>query len=293
MKEKIEKGITVFLGEHKEMTGEQKVFLALRTLIWALLPLMLYLFLPGILMIFGMFFRGWKKDTASFINGSGNFYNTAGVLLCFLIMKKRARKRGADFSDEATLYLVPVTRDFLKKAGIYAVLGISLNVFLSAVLTLLPLGNLISAYQASSQKVFYRTDLLLALLSVFIIAPLSEETAIRGYMLNRLMTFYPEKTAVYLSSLVFALCHVNPIWVIYAFFMGVLLAKISLKEDNILYSVIVHASFNLPSVVNILIRQENWSEQLFFGNKILVFFYGLLAFLILVVWYQKNREVLE
>lgn len=225
------------------MTREQKVFFAGRTLIWAFLPLLLYLFLPGSLMILGMFLRGWSRDTDSFINGSGNFYNTAGVLLCFLIMRKRAKKRGASFADEATLYLEPVTKQFLKKAAVYVVLGVALNVLLSAVLTLIPLGVLTESYQASSQKVFYRTDLLLALISVFLIAPLSEETAIRGYMLNRLMTFFSEKTSVYITSAVFALCHVNPIWVVYAFFMGLLLAKVSLKEDNILYSVIVHAAF--------------------------------------------------
>lgn len=265
------------------LTWEQKVWIGTVTLWHSVTPLLCYLLIPALFMTIGMTVRSWKAGAEAFIDASGNFYRLLGIICCFWLLKYRCERRGENFSDAATFYW---QQPDWKKIGDYVILGAALSVFLSAVLTFLPFAG---SYTASAEAPFQRTDLFLAMASVFVMAPICEETVFRGFMLNRLLRQFGEWPAVLISSGIFAVCHVNLLWMLYAFAMGVFLAEVSLKEDNILYSVVLHSAFNAPAMINVLICQFPRAEQLFYGNRIFVICYGLLALGVLILWFRKHQ----
>ncbi len=270
-----------------ELTTQQKIWIGTQTLVWSVMPLMLYMFLPALLMYIGMFIRQWNGDTDTFINASGNFYYAIGIVLCFIILRWRIVRKGESFQQAVTLYFKETDG---KKALSYAFFGLSASLFLSAVFTLLPF---FFGYKAMTERAFQRTDLVLAMISVLITAPICEEIIFRGLMLNRLLTRFSEKSAVLLTAIIFALCHANPIWICYAFVMGWLLAFVSVKEDNIYYSIIMHMAFNVWTVVQLIIRQFDGLYTVLFGSKMIIFIYGLLAFVCMFAWIKMNPVFVE
>ncbi len=269
------------------LTFQQKVWFGTQTVVSSLLPLLLYMVLPAFMMYVGMVVRHWNKGAAAFVNASGNFYYAVGIVLCFLLIRWKIIRGGEDFQDAVTLYWKDP--DWNKAAG-YVILGISSSIFLSAVFTLLPF---FASYKTLTENAFQRTDLILAMLSVLITAPICEEMIFRGLMLNRLLAGFSERTAVLLSSAVFAACHANPVWMCYAFIMGWLLAFVSLREDNIFYSIILHMAFNLWTVIQLIIRQSDRLQDFLFGSRFIIFGYGLLAFLVIVAWFKMHPEFAE
>ncbi len=269
------------------LTGQQKIWFGTQTIAWSVMPLMLYMFLPALLMYVGMFIRRWNGDTDTFINASGNFYYAVGIVLCFIIIRWRIVRKGESFQEAVTLYLKEVD---IKKSLSYAFFGLSASLFLSAVFTLLPF---FSNYKTVTENAFQRTDLILAMISVFITAPICEEIIFRGLMLNRLLTRFSEKSAVLITAAIFAVCHANPVWICYAFVMGWLLAFVSVKEDNIYYSIVMHMAFNAWTVIQLIIRHFDGVYTAFFGSKFMIFGYGLLAFVCIFAWIKMNPEFME
>ncbi len=269
------------------LTFQQKVWFGTQTLVSSLLPLLLYMVLPAFMMHVGMVVRHWTEGAAAFVNASGNFYYAVGIVLCFLLIRYKIIRGGENFQDAVTLYWQDPDWN---KAVDYVILGVSVSIFLSAVFTLLPFFN---GYKTLTESAFKRTDLILAMLSVFLTAPICEEMIFRGLMLNRLLAGFSEKAAVILTSAVFAACHVNPVWMCYAFIMGWLLAFVSLKEDNIFYSILLHMGFNLWSVLQLLIRRWDKLENFLFGSSLLIFGYGLLAFLVIAAWFKMHPDFTE
>ena len=270
-----------------ELTFQQKVWIGTRTVISSFMPLLLYMVLPAFMMYVGMVLRHWTDGAAAFVNASGNFYYAVGIILCFLILRWRIIRGGESFQDAVTLYWR--NPDWKKAAG-YMIVGLSSSIFLSAVFTLLPF---FSGYKNMTESAFQRTDLVLAMLSVFITAPICEEIIFRGLMLNRLLEQFSERTAVLMTAFVFAVCHGNLTWMCYAFVMGWLLAFVSVKEDNIFYSIVMHMAFNLWTVIQLIIRRIDNLQEFLFGSRILIFGYGLLAFLVLTAWFRMNPEFTE
>lgn len=269
------------------LTAQQKIWIGTQTVISSLLPLFLYLVLPAFMMYAGMILRNWNDSTAAFVNASGNFYYAIGIILCFFLIRWKIIRGGESFRDAVTLYWDHP--DWEKAVG-YAILGIAASVFLSAVFTLVPF---FASYKSMTESAFKRTDLILAMISVFITAPICEEIIFRGLMLNRLLSQFSERTAVIVTSAIFAACHGNLTWICYAFVMGWLLAFVSVKEDNIFYSIILHMAFNLWTVIQLLIRQSAWLSNFLFGSRYLIVGYGLLAFLGLFAWFKMHPDFVE
>lgn len=271
------------------MTGQEKLWAGGRTILYAIRPLVLYLLAPGFCMAMGMLVRGYPGGAGPFAEESGNFYTLVSLALVAVLLHRAAGKRGSTVWEEATLYVKGQNR---RLAGLCLGLGVCLGLLLSALLTLVPLpGRLMEAYGSSSSAMFGQRDLVVAVVNVALVAPVVEEILFRGYMLNRLLAFFGEKEAVYISAGFFALCHVNPVWMVYSFGMGVLLARISLERDNIYYSCLVHMGFNLPSAVIACIQAYGFGERLLFDSPVLVLLYGLIgAAAGRLVWMEMGKE---
>lgn len=257
------------------MTRQQKIWLGAKTLWSAVKPLLMYLLLPGLCMSIGMIVRGYGKSTDEFIQESGNFYTLLSLVLIAVFFYFLSKEHGKSFWDETTLFLKEADHKFCIW---YLLFGASIGLILSASLTLFPIPAwLMQSYSEKSSFIFKGTDLILVVITVSFMAPLMEEIVFRGLMLNRLLTFFDEKHAVYISSLFFAVCHANILWIIYAFLMGVFLARLAIRKDNILYSACVHVGFNIPSTVIACIQATNHGTEYFFGNTLVILLYGLIG----------------
>lgn len=257
------------------MNKQQKLWKGMTTLLYAVSPCLLYAVLPSVVMLAGQIIRRITMTPEEFMAASGNFYLFVGSLLVLWIMKKRSRKRGSTVMQEATLFLEkPDVR-----AGVRCLLfGACLAIVFSACLSVVPLPEwLIGTYADRTAKIFERTDFILSVLVIGVLAPLIEEIVFRGYMINRLLTWYSEKQAVLISAAIFALFHVHPLWIFYAAAMGYLLAALAIKKDNILYSICLHLGFNLPSLITVTAQMLGVGDSFFFQSRLLVAVYGVIA----------------
>lgn len=85
---------------------------------------------------------------------------------------------------------------------------------------------------------------LLPFLSVALAAPVVEEVIFRGLIQSRLAHALPGWPAVVLSALLFALCHGQPVWMGYAFVLGMVLGIMAWRTGSILPSILTHIVFN-------------------------------------------------
>ena len=262
------------------MTWQQKVWRGGRCVVYSMTPLILYLFIPGLAMNIGKFIRRYRFSNESFFLESGNFYTFVSLLVIAWYLYKQSKKNGSSIWEDTTFDLSPLKDSPSERKFAVACLmfGFSTSLLLSSLLTLIPFPSwLMDSYRSNTRLAFEGRDLILVLLNIGFLAPTLEEILFRGYMLNRQMTFFTEKQAVIITSAIFALCHVSPLWMIYSFLMGVLLAKISIKKDNLLPSVCIHIGFNLPSVLIAVIQSVNGGSQNVFGSPFLIFLYGAIG----------------
>ena len=86
---------------------------------------------------------------------------------------------------------------------------------------------------------------LLLTITVVILAPLGEEILFRGFLQKLLEESWQDITrAVLITSLFFAFIHMNPVWVIQIYFLGVMLGYLAWKTGSILTSLILHSLNN-------------------------------------------------
>ncbi len=275
MKTEEEKGVEYTEG----LSFQQKLWRGTGTFFYAIKPLLLYLLLPSLLMCMGMLLSG-KRTAQDMVDRSGQFYYTLGILLTLYLLYRRRKKAGGSFFEEVTLEYRELDRGrLLCLAGI----GLGLALFFSALVTVVPLPEaLIGDYLESSGSWAQGTDQVLALLSTILLAPVAEEIIFRGYMLNRLLGWFGQRESILISSVIFALCHVSPLWILYAFAMGAALAWISMKEDNIAYSMALHIGFNFNVLPVWLINQSPAASRFLFADHRLVAAYGGAACLMAV-----------
>lgn len=90
--------------------------------------------------------------------------------------------------------------------------------------------------------------LILGVFIICILPAMGEEMMFRGVALH---SFRPkgQATAVLLSAALFSLSHGNPAQLVHQFFLGIVLAYLTLQTGTILYAMIIHFTNNLLAVV--------------------------------------------
>lgn len=275
----------------KELTVEQKIWKGARVFWYSVKPLFLYLCFPAFLMCFGMLLFG-GRDAQEILADSSNFYYALGIVLTLAIFHRRSKKRGSTLFKDAA---VDGKHPAWKKLGLLFVLGFGAAIVFSALLTVLPLpAGWIKNYHRSSTQVLLGTDPMVAMLSAVVLAPVAEEIIFRGLMLGRLLGGFSRRQAVMLSSAVFALCHVSLLWMVYAFFLGLFLAWVSIREDNTLYSIALHIGFNASILPVHLVNEHAGMKDFWFGSSSRIALLGLL-FGLLAWWAYRmyRREEVE
>lgn len=276
----------------RELSRQQKMWIWGRTFLRAVGPLSLYILMPALSVSIGYVAAHPDMTAQEFFTYGGNFYTALGMVLTIYMLYRGSKKKGHGFFEDATLYLEQA--DGKKCAGFFF-FGLSAAVTLSAVLTLLPRWEVVTGYSEASQTMFKGRDLLFTIITTVVTAPFAEEIVFRGYMLNTFLETFDEKKSIVMVSLIFALCHGELLWILYAFAMGAVLAWVSVREDNVLYGILLHMGFNASSVITWLAGSASaWASALF-GSKVLVLCYGLIggmASLLLIRLYTRRKEKL-
>ncbi len=109
--------------------------------------------------------------------------------------------------------------------------------------------GVIATYSEASLDSYGSYDILFVMMSTVLLSPVAEEVIFRGYMLDTLLEVYPERASHLIATGIFALCHVNPVWICYAGVMGYLLSAVALREDGVYFVILCHMGFNLPSAI--------------------------------------------
>lgn len=275
------------------MTLQQKIWMAGKTLLWAVRPLVLYLLMPGLCVITGMIIRRSDTTADEFFASSANFYIAAGMAAAMLVLYRRNKKKGRSFLQEVQLDPKQICG---KKAILSVVFGMAACTAMASLLTLLPLpADMIGRYTKAVGNGYRGADPWFLTISMIFLAPVLEEFIFRGMMLFRLISWFNKREAQILTAALFALCHANLIWAFYAFFMGMILGEITIREGNTAYSIFMHMGFNFPSLFVFFVGKHPYLYDLLYSGRLLVAFYGIAGFLLDVLiwnWYRaRNTEV--
>lgn len=166
-----------------------------------------------------------------------------------------------------------------RKALLLAGAGLGFSLFMSALLTVVPFPRfLMGPYHEMSSQIYGKVDVLLAALSVVVLAPVLEEMIFRGYVLGRMLKgFESERVSVLLTTALFAVCHGTPLWIAYALFMGLLLAHVSIVEDNTVYAVALHVGYNLTTLPLYIANSSPEISGVLFASPVLIACYGAIG----------------
>ncbi|NOZ03674.1 MAG: CPBP family intramembrane metalloprotease [FCB group bacterium] len=108
---------------------------------------------------------------------------------------------------------------------------------------------------------------LLLILAIVVIAPLGEEMLFRGFLQKFLEEYWKDITrAILVTSMFFALIHLNPYWVIQIYLLGMILGYLAWRTGSVIPSFILHGINNglaliLNSAPPTLDRLYTWNEH--------------------------------
>lgn len=88
-----------------------------------------------------------------------------------------------------------------------------------------------------------------SLLQICIIAPVTEEILMRGFVLGGLKDTYGVMPALFISALLFAILHFNMVQTLSAFVCGIVLGLLYIKTNSIPCCIIAHCGYNLISYI--------------------------------------------
>lgn len=271
------------------LTRQQKIWIDSSVILKAFLPLVLYVVMPALFAAIGYVLFHRDMEGGEFFAYGGNIYTALGMLMTVFILRKRSKKRGENFCEDATLY---IKKEFLTKGIGFFVFGI---VSAMAVSSLITMSSFIgSGYRQSLSKLLDGPDFFFSAVTVGFLSPVLEEVVFRGYMLNTLLRHFRKKTAILVTLIAFMLCHIHPVWIIYAGGMGFLLIYLSMLEENILQGIFVHIGFNLPSVILAFLYKKNPLLKAALGNMIFLiplFLISVIAAVTLVYIYLRKKKI--
>tara|TARA_B100001750_G_scaffold52547_1_gene39918 strand:- start:30 stop:668 length:639 start_codon:yes stop_codon:yes gene_type:complete len=130
---------------------------------------------------------------------------------------------------------------------------------------------------------------LLLTLTVVVLAPLGEEILFRGFLQKLLEESWQDVTrAVLITSLFFAFIHMNPVWVIQIYFLGVMLGYLAWKTGSILTSLILH-SLNNGTALFLTNYSDTIEPYYLWNNHVSPLFLALAAIALWVGFIRLNK----
>lgn len=166
------------------------------------------------------------------------------VIYIFFIWKDLA---GDHEQKKRLICLAPVHAD-TGKGMLIAVLWLGCaGIVMNNLIAVSGLQQLSGSYQQVEQA-FYSSDLFKEVIVLGIVTPLAEELLYRYAVFQRLRESFGAATAIAGSALIFAVLHMNLVQAVYAFVLGLLLAVLMERYDDVRVPFIGHATANLIAI---------------------------------------------
>ena len=108
---------------------------------------------------------------------------------------------------------------------------------------------------------------LIIIITTAIVAPLVEEMLFRGYLQKVLEDNWQDITkAILVTSLFFALVHMNPYWIVQIYLLGLVLGYLAWRTNSIIPGLILHGLNNgfavaLNNAQDVFNKYYNWHEH--------------------------------
>lgn len=181
-------------------------------------------------------------ENMSLLNFVAMFLGDLVLIPIFWWMHRRDRKREMEDGVFAGPEKVP--------AVMYGFLVVSGAVSCLAASNMISMSGLVEASESYSSAVdiMYSGGIAAEVITLGVIAPVTEELLFRGLIYRRFKEFTPVIPAMIWASLVFALLHGNLVQGIYAFIVGFLLCYVYERYDSLAAPIVMHMSSNLVAV---------------------------------------------
>ncbi|WP_394746863.1 CPBP family intramembrane glutamic endopeptidase [Spongiimicrobium salis] len=176
-----------------------------------------------------------KKGVGS--EGAALLFQILAMGIPFLIVRGIQKRKVGKKPFSLTLKnkrIIP----FLILAGVTLLLGI-----VGPITDFIPMPE---SMKLAYVKAASQTGVLTFVLMV-VAAPILEEFIFRGIILDGLLKRYSAITAILLSSVLFAIVHLNPWQFVTGLIMGVFIGWVYYKSKSVFAAIIVHASANLSA----------------------------------------------
>lgn len=193
-----------------------------------------------------------KSSAMTLISGLA----TLAVLVLFNLIRREKLSE--------TLTLRRVSADRLVSA---AAMTPALYLVVIIVLALLPEQWMTGYIEASSALT---NTGLVAFFSTVVVAPLVEEIIFRGLIQSRLSRAVPGWLAVLLAAAIFGICHGEPVWMAYAFFLGAVFGFVAWRSGSILPTVVMHVVFNALGHFSTVLTEAGVGDQAFLAGVLVL-----------------------
>ena len=120
---------------------------------------------------------------------------------------------------------------------------------------LIPIIDLNQVQDVGFSALSSRYEYMLAFLALVVIAPIAEEVLFRGYLYGKLRQYVPIWASVIVTSLLFALVHLQWNVAIDVFVLSVILCLLREKTGSISSSIIVHMIKNAIAFYFLFVNQ--------------------------------------
>ena len=170
--------------------------------------------------------------------------NVIAIILCIILAKA--------FRKKPTLEAIDMNLSFDKKPallGACVFLGIFGQIAILFILNIIPFPESWTQLLEESNSQITDSNPAIQVLSVAIMAPLAEEIIFRASIQGSLKEGMPRWIAIIVASLVFGVMHANPIGIIYATALGIMMGWLYSKFNSIIPSMVFHLAFNTTSLI--------------------------------------------
>lgn len=174
----------------------------------------------------------------AFLPAMSSYVMPVSMLLSFVVIVAFLWKKGY-LTEDKQLYS-PLTSGFLMWSLLLGISIIALEDALMILLSFLP-DWMEQTFDAMETN-------LLGILCIAIIGPVVEELYFRGAIAKELLKQYTPVKAILLSGLLFGLIHFNPVQVVGASIMGILLGWLYYKSKSLMPCILIHIFNNSLAV---------------------------------------------
>lgn len=170
--------------------------------------------------------------------------NVIAIFACIFLAVIFRKKRPLDAID--------VDLSFDKKPlvlGACALLGIFGQIAILFVLNIISFPDAWTKLLEENNSQISEAGAFMQILAVAVMAPLAEEIIFRAGIQGSLSRGLPKWVAIVASALIFGIMHGNPIGIIYATVLGILMGWIYSEFNSIIPSMVFHLAFNSMSLI--------------------------------------------